>query len=368
MLRLVRLTISGAMMCALLVLVHMACLSQTADGGVDGTVQGDPPFGGTIFIDPDIITSSDPTTFQGLVSAGQGIRTMYDRRVANWITVNAYLFNASFDDGLAAEVQVNPEFGSSDSALVQAQKYATVIGRLPTALRSDLQTIWIHEGTEPFGGGNNNLLIHIGQGALYEADGILEETFVHEASHTSLDAAHASAPGWLAAQIADSGFISTYARDNPQREDIAESFLPYLAVRYRSDRITQGLNDTIVQTIPHRITYFDSQSLNMYPIATTGVAIKTGSDAVPERSALKQNYPNPFNPLTDIGFWIADFGLVKLAVYDLLGREVATLVNEAKQPGTYAVQFDANSLASGVYLYRLQAGSFVDMKKLLLLR
>ena len=58
-----------------------------------------PPFGGTIFIDPDIITSSDPTTFQNLSFAGQGSRTMFDRRVNDWITVDAYLFNASSTTG-----------------------------------------------------------------------------------------------------------------------------------------------------------------------------------------------------------------------------------------------------------------------------
>ena len=225
-----------------------------------------PPFGGTIFIDPDIITSSDPTTFQNLSFAGQGARTMFDRRVNDWITVDAYLFNASFDDGLAAEIQVNPEFGGSDAALAEAEKYAEVIGRLPTALRNDVETVWIHKGTQPFGGGNNNLLIHIGQADLYTADGILEETFVHEAAHTSLDAAHASAPAWLAAQSADPTFISTYARDFPNREDIAESFLPYLAIRYRSDRISQSLANTIMQTMPNRIAYFDNQSFDMYPI------------------------------------------------------------------------------------------------------
>ncbi len=225
-----------------------------------------PPFGGTIFIDPDIITSSDPTTFQNLSFAGQGSRTMFDRRVNDWITVDAYLFNASFDDGLAAEIQVNPEFGGSDAALAEAEKYAEVIGRLPTALRNDVETVWIHKGTQPFGGGNNNLLIHIGQADLYTADGILEETFVHEAAHTSLDAAHASAPAWLAARSADPTFISTYARDFPNREDIAESFLPYLAIRYRSDRISQSLANTIMQTMPNRIAYFDNQSFDMYPI------------------------------------------------------------------------------------------------------
>ena len=89
-----------------------------------------PPFEGTIFIDPDIITSSDPTTFQDLSVAGQGSRTMFDRRTDGWITVEAHLFNANFDDGLSIEIQVNPEFGESATALVEAEKYARVIGRL----------------------------------------------------------------------------------------------------------------------------------------------------------------------------------------------------------------------------------------------
>ena len=225
-----------------------------------------PPFEGTIFIDPDIITPSDPTTFQDLSVAGQGSRTMFDRRIDGWLTVEAHLFNANFDDGLSIEIQVNPVFGESARALVEAEKYARVIGRLPTALREDVETVWIHKGTEPFGGGNNNLLIHIGQADLYLQDGILEETFVHEAAHTSLDATHASAPGWLAAQSADPTFISTYARDFPVREDIAESFLPYLAIRYRLERISPSLANTIMQTMPNRIAYFDNQSFDMHPI------------------------------------------------------------------------------------------------------
>jgi hypothetical protein len=230
------------------------------------TVTKPPPFSGTIFIDPDIITSADPTTFQSLTAKGQGIRTMFDRRVNNWIQVNAYVFDATFSDGLAAEVQVNPEFGSSATAQVEADKYATVIGRLPKALRTSVATVWIHKGVQPFGGGNNNLLIHVGQADLYATDGILEETLVHEAAHTSLDAAHATSTGWQAAQVADSTFISTYARDNPLREDVAESFLPYLAIRYRSDRISASLANTIIQAIPHRIAYFDALALNMLPI------------------------------------------------------------------------------------------------------
>jgi len=234
-------------------------------------VHADPPFSGTIFLDPDIITESDPTTHQGVVDVGRGNRTMFDRRVNGWVYLNAFLFKASFSDGLEIEIQVNPEFGNATTALAEATKYAPVIGRLPRSLRAGVKTVWIHKGTKPFGGGNNNLLIHTGQADQYSASGILEETFVHEAAHTSLDAEHASARGWLAAQVADGEFISTYARDHPNREDIAESFLPYLAFRYRSERISQSLANTISQTIPNRIAYFDSQEFDMNPICSTNL-------------------------------------------------------------------------------------------------
>ena len=219
---------------ALTVVVAAAMIACSADESPDESGRPaptlPPPFAGTIFIDPDIITSSDPTTFQNLSSAGRGARTMFDRRVNGWITVDAFLFNASFDDGLTAEIQVNPEFGESGTAMVEAEKYAAVIGRLPTSLRRDVQTVWIHKGTQPFGGGNNNLLIHVGQADLCGT------------------------------------FISTYARDNPTREDIAESFVPYLAVRYRSNRISQSLAQTILRTIPNRTAYFDNQRFDMHPV------------------------------------------------------------------------------------------------------
>jgi hypothetical protein len=225
-----------------------------------------PPFSGTIFIDPDIITPQDATAFVSLVNAGRGMRLMFDRRVNNWVNLNAFLFTARYSDGLTIEVQVNPEFSTAALARAEAQKYSPVIGRLPNALRLHVATVWIQKGTQPFGGGNNNLLIHTGQADQYTASGILEETLVHEAAHTSLDAAHAAAPGWLAAQTSDNEFISTYARDNPTREDIAESFLPWLAVRYRADRISASLADTIRQTIPNRLAYFDSQAFALQPI------------------------------------------------------------------------------------------------------
>ncbi|MCO6446562.1 MAG: T9SS type A sorting domain-containing protein [Ignavibacterium album] len=83
---------------------------------------------------------------------------------------------------------------------------------------------------------------------------------------------------------------------------------------------------------------------------------------------LDQNYPNPFNPVTSIQYAIANKQFVKLIVYDVLGNEIAVLVNEEKPAGKYEVSWNASNLASGVYIYRLQSGLFVSSKKMMLLR
>ncbi len=95
-------------------------------------------------------------------------------------------------------------------------------------------------------------------------------------------------------------------------------------------------------------------------------SVPSGSVPIPTSFALHQNYPNPFNPTTNIEYRIANSGFVSLKVYDVLGREVATLLNEVRKPGGYQITFDARGLASGVYFYRLTAGGFSQVKKMLL--
>jgi hypothetical protein len=100
-----------------------------------------------------------------------------------------------------------------------------------------------------------------------------------------------------------------------------------------------------------------------------GIAVGVeGGETLPTDVVLAQNYPNPFNPSTTIVYRVGSRELVSLRVYDLLGREVAMLVNEVKQPGTYTVQWDASSLASGLYFYRLEAGALVYSKKSVFLK
>jgi hypothetical protein len=98
------------------------------------------------------------------------------------------------------------------------------------------------------------------------------------------------------------------------------------------------------------------------------VTVTVGSRPVQYQYELQQNYPNPFNPCTLIRYTIDSRQVTNICVFDLLGREVAVLVNEEKEAGAHTVKFDGSRLASGVYLCRMQAGSFAAAKKILLLR
>jgi hypothetical protein len=110
----------------------------------------------------------------------------------------------------------------------------------------------------------------------------------------------------------------------------------------------------------------------------TGVDERSPLNTMPTQFSLEQNYPNPFNPTTHFRFTIGDFPpeadapsaqrFVSLKIYDVLGREVATLVNERMNQGGYTMRWDASSYTSGVYFYRLRAGNFVETKKMLLVR
>ena len=99
-----------------------------------------------------------------------------------------------------------------------------------------------------------------------------------------------------------------------------------------------------------------------------GTATEVAEENLPTEYRLSQNYPNPFNPTTKIRYGLPGRVNVSLKIYDLLGREVASLVNEQKPVGRYDVSWDATGMPSGVYFYRLQAGEFVETKKLILLR
>jgi glucuronoarabinoxylan endo-1,4-beta-xylanase len=97
-------------------------------------------------------------------------------------------------------------------------------------------------------------------------------------------------------------------------------------------------------------------------------SVRVNQDRLPLSFKLEQNYPNPFNPATTIAFQVPVASHVTLKIYDLLGKEIATLVDEQKSPGKHQAHFDAAGLSAGVYFYRLRAGEFSQTRKLLLVK
>ena len=238
-----------------------------------------PPFGGTVFISPDVITEADATVLQGIEYAGRGERVIWDWRVSDWITVEAYLFEAQIG-GSVVEFQVNPEFESEAASREQVETYAPPLGRLPAVLLSRVSSVHVNAGRPAhpdaliprrprrvFGGNwfDQSITIHTGTGEEYIRGGFLEEVLFHEAAHASVDGLVKDTPEWRAAQDADGGFISGYARDHPDSEDVAESILPYFAVRFRPGRLSVSDRAAIEATIPNRLAYFDQQGFDWSP-------------------------------------------------------------------------------------------------------
>ena len=118
-----------------------------------------------------------------------------------------------------------------------------------------------------------------------------------------------------------------------------------------------------VGSYSYRIKQMDFDGSSRYYNLSNVVEVST-----PYTYSLSQNYPNPFNPSTKISWQLKNDGFITLKVYDQLGKEVATLVNEEKPAGSYEMEFNASSLASGVYYYRISAGNFVDTKKMILMK
>lgn len=186
------------------------------------------PFEGTVFISPNVLTAADPTSLVGIQYTGRGERVIYDRRFDAWVTVNAYLFQVSYEQAARSpepgrtagqlEFQVNPEFGRPAAAQVEVETFAPALGRLPLVVIARLADIHVNAGDESFGAGVSGLAhsitIHTDYGHRMLRDGFLEEVLFHEGAH-SLDEQHADSAGWRAAQEADGAFISAYARNNP---------------------------------------------------------------------------------------------------------------------------------------------------------
>lgn len=148
----------------------------------------------------------------------------------------------------------------------------------------------------------------------------------------------------------------------PYDSVLASSGNDFMNVKLRNDTLYAVWGD--VRTGKLNI-WFEKRAL---PDPSPVAIAQPVSETLPEKPQLRQNYPNPFNPATKIRYSLPKAGFVTLKIFDILGTEIQTLVNEKQVAGQYSVVFDAKNLASGIYFYRLAAGNFVQTRKAILLR
>ncbi|RCK77343.1 MAG: alkaline phosphatase-like protein [Ignavibacteriae bacterium] len=150
---------------------------------------------------------------------------------------------------------------------------------------------------------------------------------------------------------------------------IEESFQPGAGYSLQPQKYS-WLDENVNEISPiYRLKQIDNDGLVTYygPIMLNPNSVRE-SNKIPQKYELSQNYPNPFNPKTTINFSLPNSGFVKLSIINILGQEVATLVNDQMEAGTYSVDFDASQFTSGVYFYKIIANNFVDVKKMILTR
>lgn len=127
------------------------------------------------------------------------------------------------------------------------------------------------------------------------------------------------------------------------------------------------LNDTTIEAVSVTATSVSGNTSEFSSLELI-TDVENQDETIPTEFSLKQNFPNPFNPATKINFSIPKSGNVSLKIYDLLGREVAELINTEMQPGNYSYDFNAGQLSSGMYFSKIEAGQFSQMRKMMLLK
>ena len=273
-----------------------------------------PPYNGSLFWgrgnkkSGSLIGPSDISTFQSLRYINKSlVYPVFDRRTNKWGRQNMWKFEAKYSDGPIINIFVNANDWRNRSQAYQIGKsYAHSFGKIPKILRKGVPDVgkisgrvivWIHNGNKPWGGGRlhprfvgpNFTVHHQGYNRSWWGN-IREETLLHEGAHTVIDelfypSKNRSIRRWgkfssewkravaLDKQASGIGYISNYARNNPLREDVAESFVFWVAYRYFRDRMSNSVYNKVRNILSNRIKVFDKYILpsDMTPISNNGI-------------------------------------------------------------------------------------------------
>lgn len=228
-------------------------------------VSADPIFPNSVVSnDLEFIKTEDPSAFACLKFDRRDRAEMPDKRSDELFVRNVNIFSASYTDNTSVELWAHPDLGSQSDAEALATYVAEAIGKLPTVMRSRLDHVVIHEGDETaFGEADGHFFVLYSENIRTRiSNHDLEETVFHESVHATLDSTHLRKRAWRRAQDADNAFITDYAADLPDKEDMAESALFAWAMLVHPGRLPANVEAQARAIMPNRLAYFEDLFLS----------------------------------------------------------------------------------------------------------
>lgn len=206
----------------------------------------------------DFITADDPSAFKALRFIGRETHEMPDKRNVVLVDKDSFVFVATINKGSKVEIWAHSSFGSVDKAERYARMLSAPLGKLPPVMRGKLAHVVIHKGDAvAFGEAEGNFFVVYSENMETRVrDHDLEETVFHESVHATLEMTYRKNRDWLAAQKADTAFITQYAADNPSLEDLPEAALFAYTMIENPGRLPADVESWVQKHMPNRLAFF----------------------------------------------------------------------------------------------------------------
>ncbi len=207
--------------------------------------------------DIDFIKTSDPSLFHCMRYVGKERKEMPDKRSDKLFADGVHVFETRFQDGVQIGVWVHPDIGDRTAAKRVVEQLVGPLGRLPSLMRVNLDHVVIHKGDETAFAEDLGRFFVLYDQNMAKRIGThdLEETVFHETVHATLDHAFASNKGWKKAQRRDGGFVTTYAANHPDQEDLAETALFAMTYFHHPERLPAPVRAKLEQQVPNRLEF-----------------------------------------------------------------------------------------------------------------
>ena len=256
------------------------CFNTVAVGTEDPQKSGDFDYDyifkqGSVWIDKDIITKKDPSSFISLEFIEEKKIEWWDQRtwkindkkyenINQKIFFNVFIFRAFFERSHDILIRVNSEFKTQKKAEKQAAIYAKIYGQMPNFLKERARSLTIHKGNFGWLGGNEDVIIYTNLSRAHS-----EEAMFHELAHVSLDFQFDGSVNeneWRNSILKDKYYITRYAYDYFFQEDIAETTLWWFATKCKSNTVSKKNYNKVIKHLPNRLEYLDNQDYDFYPV------------------------------------------------------------------------------------------------------